>query len=358
VIQHLRQGPNPFEVRVCVTAQHRGLLDQVLEIFEIRPDFDLDIMRPGQTLGESASRILGSLEGVFRQARPDFAAVQGDTVSTFCGALSAFYHRVPVLHVEAGLRTGNLDHPFPEEANRLLTGRLAALHFAATEEAAGNLRREGVDESRITVTGNTGLDALLQIEAKLRSGELRRPEWPEAWRGRRLVLVTCHRRESFGEGLNRICRALLELSARPDVQLVFPVHPNPQVRAAVAQLEGRVALLEPQPYVDFVDLMSRAHLILTDSGGVQEEAPSLGVPVLVMRETTERPEAVWAGTSRLVGTDTARIVAEASLLLDDPAEHERRSRIHNPYGDGHASGRIAAALRTFARFPATVAVGQ
>lgn len=350
VVDYLRRRADDFQVQVCVTAQHRGLLDQVLDIFAVQPDFDLDIMRPGQTLLESTSRILAGLEDVLQQARPDCVAVQGDTISTFCGALAAFYHRIPVVHIEAGLRTGNLRHPFPEEANRLLTARLTALHFPPTEDAAANLRREGVPPEQIVVTGNTGLDALLQVHAKLQTGELPKPAWPAEWNGKRLVLVTCHRRESFGAGLARICQALSQLAQRPGIQLVYPVHPNPQVRFTVERwrdeqgLGNRLALIEPQPYVAFVDLMSRAHFILTDSGGVQEEAPSLGTPVLVMRETTERPEAIAAGTSRLVGTDPEQIVAEASLLLDDSAEYERRSRIHNPYGDGQASMRIAQAL--------------
>lgn len=357
VVDHLRRRADHFQVQVCVTAQHRGLLDQVLEIFGVKPDFDLDVMRPGQTLLESTSRILAGLEAVLKEAKPDYVAVQGDTVSTFCGALAAFYHRIPVIHIEAGLRTGNLDHPFPEEANRLLTGRLAALHFPPTESAAANLLREGVPPSQVIVTGNTGLDALLQVRAKLDSGEWPRPVWPSAWQGKRLILVTCHRRESFGEGLSRICEALTRLARRDDVQLVYPLHPNPQVRATVERwrteqnLGDRVALIEPQPYVAFVDLMAHAYLILTDSGGVQEEAPSLGVPVLVLRETTERPEAVEAGTSRLLGTDPDRIVAEATLLLDNAQEYERRSRIHNPYGDGQAAQRIAGTLIRVRRIP-------
>jgi UDP-N-acetylglucosamine 2-epimerase (non-hydrolysing) len=350
VVDYLRCRANHFRVQVCVTAQHRDLLDQALAIFQIRPDCDLNVMRPGQTLLESTSRILAGLEPVLKAARPDCVAVQGDTVSTFCGALAAFYHHVPVVHIEAGLRTGNLSQPFPEEANRLLTGRLTTLHFAPTEHAAESLRREGVAPDRIIVTGNTGIDALLQVQAKLQAGALPRPVWPAAWQGKQIILVTCHRRESFGPGLQQIFQALTRLARRPGVQLVFPVHPNPEVRGVAEQwvrdqqLTRQVALIEPQPYVDFVDLMSRSYLILTDSGGVQEEAPSLGVPVLVMRETTERPEAITAGTSRLVGVDPEKIVAEASLLLDDPEERTRRCLIHNPYGDGHASARIAQAL--------------
>lgn len=345
VVAHLRQSGGGFKVQVCVTGQHRALLDQVLAIFRVQPDFDLDVMRAGQTLLASTSRILAGLEPVLESARPDYVVVQGDTVSTFCGALAAFFLRIPVLHVEAGLRTGNLLHPFPEEANRVLTSHLTALHFPPTVDAAANLQREGIPPERIVVTGNTGLDALLEVRRQLQTGELPRPVWPDAWQGKRQVLVTCHRRESFGEGIERICDAIAQLAKRPDTQIVFPVHPNPNVQKAVAHLRALgVALLEPQPYVEFVDLMARSHLILTDSGGIQEEAPSLGVPVLVMRETTERPEAIAAGTSRLVGTDTEKIVTEACWLLDDATEHERRSRTRNPYGDGHASRRIEEAL--------------
>lgn len=349
LIHHLRLR-HPFRVLVCVTAQHRSLLDQVLQVFDVHPDFDLNLMQPRQTLSELTARMMTGLEPVLTGAQPDMVLVQGDTASTLCGSLAAFYQRVPVAHVEAGLRTGDLAHPFPEEANRVLTGRLATLHFPPTEGAADNLRREGVPASQITVTGNTGIDALLEIQRRLEDGSLPAVSWPWPDDGRKLVLVTSHRRESFGSGIEQICQALTELAHRPDTRIAFPVHPNPQVEQAVRiWLEGRerVHLLEPQPYVPFVDLMRRAHLILTDSGGVQEEAPSLGKPVLVMREKTERPEAVEAGTSRLVGTSRQRIVEEASLLLDDTADYERRSRMHNPYGDGRASERIGECLMRY-----------
>lgn len=346
---HLRRFPERYLVKICVTAQHREMLDQVLAVFRIAPDFDLNVMTPGQTLFQSTSRILSALEPVLAESKPDLAVVQGDTTTTLCGALAAFYQRVPVAHVEAGLRTGDLSQPFPEELNRVLTARMTALHFAATPEAAGHLAREGICE-RISITGNTGIDAVLWVRDRLESGELSvsgpRIEAP----GQRLVLVTAHRRESFGDGFDRICEALLQIAARGDVHLIYPVHPNPNVRDAVHRRlrpHPRITLIEPMDYVPFVDLMRRAYLILTDSGGIQEEGPSLGKPVLVLREKTERPEAVAAGTVKLVGTDSVRIVSEATLLLDDPAEYQRMSRIHNPYGDGHASERIEAALRSF-----------
>ncbi len=346
---HLRRFPESYAVTICVTAQHREMLDQVLAAFRIAPDFDLNLMTPGQTLCQSTSRIISALEPVFEKAKPDLAVVQGDTTTALCGALAAFYHRVPVAHVEAGLRTGDPLQPFPEEMNRVLVARLAMLHFAATEKAAGNLAREGICE-RVWVTGNTGIDAVLWVRDRLESGELRSNAAPVDLDRKRLILVTAHRRESFGEGFDRICQALLRIAGREDVQVVYPVHPNPNVRAAVDRYlrsHPRVQVTEPMDYVPFVDLMRRAFLIVTDSGGIQEEAPSLGKPVLVLREKTERPEAVTAGTVKLVGTDVERIVAEATMLLDDPAEYQRRSRIHNPYGDGHASERIEAALRSF-----------
>ena len=295
-------------------------------------------MQPGQTLAQTTSRILAALEPVLDRERPDCVIVQGDTTTTFCGALAAFYKGIAVAHVEAGLRTGDLRQPFPEEMNRVLTSRLATLHFAATEGAAGNLRREGVDSSAIFVTGNTGIDAVLQVRDSLPAAEAG---------GKRVILVTAHRRESFGPGFLNICRALRRLAQRDDIEIVYPVHPNPNVRAVIhAELRevANIRLIEPLPYVAFVDQMRRAHILLTDSGGVQEEGPSLGKPVLVMREKTERPEAVEAGTALLVGTDEQKIVAETARLLDDPEEYARRARIHNPYGDGHASARIRDAL--------------
>jgi len=327
-----------FEARVVVTAQHREMLDQVLQAFSIAPDYDLNVMQPGQTLTEAASRILAALEPVFERERPDCVLVQGDTTTTFCGALAAFYKRIPVAHVEAGLRTGDLRQPFPEEMNRVLTSRLATLHFAATEGAAQNLRREGVDAATIFVTGNTGIDAVLAVRDSLP---------PVEAGAKKIILVTAHRRESFGPGFLNICRALRRLGRRGDVEIVYPVHPNPNVRDVVHAELGQVAnirLIEPLQYVAFVDQMRRAHILLTDSGGVQEEGPSLGKPVLVMREKTERPEAVEAGTALLVGTDEEKIVAETTRLLEDPEEYARRARIHNPYGDGQASARIRDAL--------------
>jgi UDP-N-acetylglucosamine 2-epimerase (non-hydrolysing) len=337
VVRCLREDAR-FAVRVAVTAQHREILDQVLRAFSIEPDYDLNVMQAGQTLAESASRILAALEPVLDREKPDWVIVQGDTTTTFCGALAAFYKGIAVAHVEAGLRTGDPRQPFPEEMNRVLTSRLATLHFAATESAAENLRREGVDPAAIHVTGNTGIDAVLSVRDSLPAVE------PG---GKKIILVTAHRRESFGQGFLSICRALQRLAERTDVEIVYPVHPNPNVRDVVREHLHDVAnirLIEPLEYVAFVDLMRRAHILLTDSGGVQEEGPSLGKPVLVMREKTERPEAVEAGTALLVGTDEERIVAETTRLLDDRQEYMRRARIHNPYGDGRASTRIRDVL--------------
>jgi len=348
VLQMKRQYP-AWSVKVCVTAQHRELLDSVLGVFDVQPHYDLDIMTGGQTLFQSTARILAALEPVMEDARPDLVVVQGDTTTTLCGALAGFYRRVPVGHVEAGLRTGDLDQPFPEELNRVLVGRMAALHFAATPWAAENLRREGVAEVGITVTGNPGIDAVLHVRERLCAGRAAgcglalEP-------GRKLIVVTAHRRESFGGGMRRICEALAELAARDDVQIAYPVHPNPNVRGPVYEtLAGRnhITLLEPLEYVPFVDLLSRAYLILTDSGGIQEEAPALGKPVLVMREKTERPEAVEAGTARLVGNDRETIVAECRRLLDDREAYRAMARAHNPYGDGRAGERIGRAVEAF-----------
>jgi UDP-N-acetylglucosamine 2-epimerase (non-hydrolysing) len=352
LVQFLKQRPEQFEVRVCVTAQHRSMLDQVLAVFQVEPHYDLNIMLPGQTLAQLTWRAVAALEPVMERERPDLLVVQGDTTTTFCAALAGFYAGVRVAHVEAGLRTGDKHQPYPEEINRLLTTRVSDLHFAATEEAAGNLRKEGIAGESIFVTGNTVIDAVLFIRDRLQSGGLERPRWPFLDRGRKLILVTAHRRESFGEGFERICEALAGLSKRPDVQIVYPVHCNPQVQEPVRRLlsgAANIHLLEPLAYIPFVDLMIRSYLILSDSGGVQEEAPSLGKPVLVLREKTERPEAVRAGTVRLVGTEPAAILREACALLDDPALYLRMSRRHNPYGDGHACERIAEIL---ARIPA------
>jgi UDP-N-acetylglucosamine 2-epimerase (non-hydrolysing) len=350
LILHSRRIRESYDVRVCVTAQHRTLLDQVLDVFGVAPDYDLDLMVPGQTLSQSTSRIVAGLEPVFERERPDLALVQGDTTTTLCGALAAFYAGVPVGHVEAGLRTWDLQHPFPEEMNRLLTSRLAALHFAPTQWAADNLLREGVDPLRVTVTGNPGIDAVFIVKRRLEQAEIPGCHLPGLDPQKKLIVVTAHRRESFGEGFERICRALATLAGRSDVQLVYPVHPNPNVREPVARLlAGRpnVLLIEPLSYVAFVDLMRRSYMLITDSGGVQEEGPSLGKPILVMRDTTERPEAVEAGTVRLVGADPKRIVEEATRLLDDPSAYAAMTRVHNPYGDGRASERIFAAIDSF-----------
>jgi UDP-N-acetylglucosamine 2-epimerase (non-hydrolysing) len=345
----LRSFPELYSTKVCVTGQHRGMLDQVLAAFAVTPDYDLDVMTPGQTLFQSTARIIQALEQPFAESKPDLAVVQGDTTTTFCGALAAFYSGVSVAHVEAGLRTGDLHQPFPEELNRVLTAKLARLHFAATSSAADNLRREGISE-HLWITGNTGIDAVLHVRDRLERGELKASGSDFGRAGKRLILVTAHRRESFGEGFERICQALAEIADRNDVHVVYPVHPNPNVQSIVNErlrTHPNITLTEPMDYVPFVDLMRRSYLILTDSGGIQEEGPSLGKPVLVLREKTERPEAVEAGTVKLVGTDIGRIVRETTNLLDCPDEYERMSRIHNPYGDGHASERIEAALRDY-----------
>jgi len=346
VLLDLRQR-GEFQVKCCITAQHRQMLDQVLEAFGVAPDYDLNLMQPGQTLAQLSARVLAAVEEVLTAERPDMVLVQGDTTTTFCGALAAFYSRIPVGHVEAGLRTGDLSQPFPEELNRVFTTRLSALHFAPTQDAARNLLGEGVAAERIVVTGNTGIDALLQVSEKLRAGLLAGIEWPDLDPSRRLLVVTAHRRENFGAPLEGICEALVTLARRGDVEIVYPVHRNPNVAGPVEQRlagEPGIRLCQPLEYVPFVDLMRRAYLLITDSGGIQEEGPSLGKPVLVMREKTERPEAVAAGTVKLVGTSAARIVRETERLLEDRAEYQRMSRAHNPYGDGHASERIGQAL--------------
>jgi len=349
----LRSFPELYSTKVCVTGQHRGMLDQVLGAFAVTPDYDLNVMTPGQTLFQSTARIIQALEQPFADLKPDLAVVQGDTTTTFCGALAAFYSGVPVAHVEAGLRTGDLRQPFPEEMNRVLTARIANLHFAATSAAADNLRRESISE-QMWITGNTGIDAVLHVRDRLERGELAGADSSVDRNfqrtGKRLILVTAHRRESFGEGFERICQALVKIADRSDVHVVYPVHPNPNVQTVVNErlrAHPNITLTEPMDYVPFVDLMRRSYLILTDSGGIQEEGPSLGKPVLVLREKTERPEAVEAGTVKLVGTDIGRIVRETTNLLDCPDEYERMSRIHNPYGDGHASERIEAALQDY-----------
>ena len=353
-VYHCLARHDSFDVKVCVTAQHRAMLDQVLEAFQVRPHYDLDVMAPRQTLAQTTARILAALEGVLDAETPDLVLVQGDTTTTMAAAMAAFYGQVRVGHVEAGLRTGDMWQPFPEEMNRVVTSRLASLHFAPTERAARNLREEGVAPERIHITGNTGIDAVLHVSAELAAGRLRGRDWGELDAGCKLVVVTAHRRESFGEGFERICDALERLACRPGLQIVYPVHRNPNVLEPVTARLSRhpnVLLLEPLDYVSFVGLMSRAWLLLTDSGGIQEEGPSLGKPILVMRDKTERPEAVEAGTVMLVGTDPDRIVAETVRLLDDSEAYRRMQRVHNPYGDGHASQRIASAIREFCAVP-------
>lgn len=353
VLRHMQSRPEEFDVKVCVTAQHRQMLDQVLAAFRVTPDVDLDLMLPGQTLFQSSSRMLAALEPVFRDLRPDFAVVQGDTTTTLCGALAAFYARVPIGHIEAGLRTWDMAQPFPEEMNRVLTGRLADLHFAATPWARENLLRESVPAERITVTGNSGIDAVLFVRDGLESGALSSGrDWSFLDPSKRLIVVTAHRRESFGDGFDRICRAIRRLAARPDVEIVYPVHPNPNVQDPVNRLlagQPNIHLIAPLDYIPFVDLMRRAYILVTDSGGVQEEGPSLGKPILVLREKTERPEAVEAGTVKLVGTDENKIVNEAEILLENPDLHARMGLVHNPYGDGRASARISDATVSFLR---------
>jgi UDP-N-acetylglucosamine 2-epimerase (non-hydrolysing) len=347
LVRRLRLQPDAFAVKVCVTAQHREMLDSALDAFSVAPDYDLDLMQPGQTLSGLTARILCALDPVLEAERPCAVVVQGDTTTTLAGAMAAFYRRVPVAHVEAGLRTGDMTQPFPEEMNRVLTSRIAALHFAPTVRAADALAREGTSCERIFVTGNTGIDAVLYICEALDSGELKAPVWDWLAPDKQLILVTSHRRESFGPGFENSMRALARLAAREDVQIAYPVHRNPNVAGPAHKWLGglpRVKLLDPLAYVPFVDLMRRCRLIITDSGGVQEEAPSLGKPVLVLREKTERPEAVEAGTVKLVGTTEDLIVSEAERLLDDENEYARMTRIHNPYGDGQACERIAQTL--------------
>ncbi|MBV9404623.1 MAG: UDP-N-acetylglucosamine 2-epimerase (non-hydrolyzing) [Acidobacteriaceae bacterium] len=339
-----------YEIRVCVTGQHRQMLDQVLSTFGVIPGYDLDIMAPGQTLFGSTSRMMSGLEEVFKEEEPTLTVVQGDTTSTFCGALASLYAHVPVGHVEAGLRTGDLAQPFPEEANRILTSRLTALHFAPTGSAAEILRRELVAPERIFVTGNTGIDAVLYVSDALRHGQLRVPGRVSVPQNRKLILVTAHRRENFGAPFSCICRAIAQIANRPDVHVVFPAHLNPNVRRPIAEhLAGhpQITILPPLDYVPFVDLLSRAFLVITDSGGIQEECPSLGKPVVVLREKTERFEAVDVGTVRLAGTNAERIVAEVFRLLDSAEEHQCASTVHNPYGDGKACQRIQAALDSY-----------
>lgn len=355
VVKTLQSTPG-LDVHVCVTGQHRQMLDQVLELFGIVPDVDLNIMKPGQDLTDITANILTALRDVLAAGKYDRLLVHGDTTTTMAATLAAFYARVPVGHVEAGLRTGNIFAPWPEEMNRMVVGRIADLHFAPTETARSALLAENVSADSIHVTGNTVIDALQEVVARLQGNAVLQAEIaarfpfldPDPASGRRMILVTGHRRENFGAGFEQICLALKRIAAARDVQVVYPVHLNPNVQEPVKRILGdapSVHLIAPQDYLPFVWLMNRAHLIITDSGGVQEEAPALAKPVLVMRDTTERPEALAAGTVRLVGTDAARIEAEALRLLDDPAAYAEMARALNPYGDGQAARRIATVLR-------------
>lgn len=373
VILALKAHPD-FECHVCVTAQHRQMLDQVLEVFGIQPDVDLDLMKPNQTLAGLTARAITGIDQYLAEYKPDMILVQGDTTTVFSAALAAFYHKIPVGHVEAGLRTGNMMSPWPEEANRVLTSRLAGLHFAPTETSRQNLLCEHIPGDLVVVTGNTVIDALFLALDKIRNSPPRVAGLPEflqplssdrrpltSGSAPRMVLITGHRRENFGSGFENICNAIAELARRfPDIHFVYPMHLNPNVREPVLRILcckseignqksaiGNVHLIEPLDYLPFVAMMNRAHIILTDSGGVQEEAPSLGKPVLVMRDTTERPEAVEAGTVRLVGTGYQAIVNGVSELLTDHAVYTAMSRAHNPYGDGKATDRHLKALERF-----------
>lgn len=337
-----------FESKVCVTGQHREMLDQVLKLFDITPDYDLNIMKLGQSLNDVTTRILLGMKPVLEEFKPDIVLVHGDTATTFAAALAAYYEQIPVGHVEAGLRTGNIYSPWPEEGNRKLTSSLSHYHFAPTDTSRKNLIREGVDADNVFVTGNTVIDALFWVRNKISISKCLEKKlaagYPFLNHSKKLILVTGHRRESFGEGFERICKGLKNIAvAQPDVQIVYPVHLNPNVQEPVKRLLNEVDnifLIEPQDYLPFVYLMSRAHIILTDSGGIQEEAPSLGKPVLVMRNTTERPEAIAAGTVKLVGTDIDQIIHEITTLLTDKNCYVAMSQAHNPYGDGEASTRI------------------
>lgn len=357
LVKAFQARADQFETIVTVTGQHRQMLDQVLDLFEITPDYDLDIMKPGQDLFDVTSRVLTGMRDVLDRAKPDLVLVHGDTSTSTAAALAAFYRQIPVGHVEAGLRTGDIYSPWPEEMNRLITSHIAALNFSPTEQARQNLLRENVAPEKITVTGNTVIDALQMVVDKIENtpgleDEVKRQIKDSGYdlglqdSGRRLILITGHRRENFGNGFMRICHAIRELAAKyPDVDLLYPMHLNPNVRKPIAEVfsgntPANVHFIEPLEYLPFVYLQKRSYLILTDSGGIQEEAPSLGKPVLVMREVTERPEALEAGTIRLVGTDDRKIVDEASRFLDDAAYYHANSLIANPYGDGKACARI------------------
>ncbi|MCX2788675.1 non-hydrolyzing UDP-N-acetylglucosamine 2-epimerase [Vibrio sp. Sgm 5] len=345
---HALANDERFEAKCCVTAQHREMLDQVLELFEIKPDYDLNLMKAGQSLNDVTARILLELKPVLQDFKPDVVLVHGDTATTFAASLAAYYEQIEVGHVEAGLRTGNIYSPWPEEANRKLTGALTKYHFAPTETSQNNLLKENTNPADISITGNTVIDALLMVKDKIDNdaalNEQLAAQFPMLKEDKKLILVTGHRRESFGGGFERICEALARTAKdNPDAQILYPVHLNPNVREPVNRILSNVDnvhLIEPQQYLPFIYLMSRAHIILTDSGGIQEEAPSLGKPVLVMRDTTERPEAVAAGTVKLVGTDVDKIVTGLEVLLKDEEAYKAMSFAHNPYGDGLACQRI------------------
>ncbi len=349
---HALAADNRFDAKVCVTAQHREMLDQVLDLFEITPDYDLNLMKAGQTLNEITARILLELKPVLQAFKPAVVLVHGDTATTFAASLAAYYEQIAVGHVEAGLRTGNIYSPWPEEANRKLTGSLTKYHFAPTETSKNNLITENINPENIVVTGNTVIDALLMIKNKINNNAdllaTLDAQFPYLDKNKQLILVTGHRRESFGGGFERICEALaITAKAHPDCQILYPMHLNPNVREPVNRILGQVdnvILIEPQQYLPFIYLMDRAHIILTDSGGIQEEAPSLGKPVLVMRDTTERPEAVDAGTVKLVGTDVAAITTNLNELLTNQQAYDAMSFAHNPYGDGLACQRICGEL--------------
>jgi UDP-N-acetylglucosamine 2-epimerase (non-hydrolysing) len=343
-----------IDARVCVTGQHREMLDQVLALFDIAPEYDLNLMQPGQGLEDITAGVLQALSPVLDEFQPQLVLVHGDTTTTLAASLAAYYRKIPVGHVEAGLRTGNILSPWPEEVNRKVAGAITRLHFAPTDKSKANLLAEAVPTDHIVITGNTVIDALLDVVERLEADADQRAAFDAQFGldpAKRLVLVTGHRRESFGDGFLRICDALGTLAQRDDVEIVYPVHLNPNVKGPVEERLSQFAnvhLIAPQDYLPFVYLMSRADVILTDSGGVQEEAPSLGKPVLVMRDTTERPEAVEAGTVKLVGTDTALIVTEVNRLLDNRAAYEAMSIAHNPYGDGQAAERILNTIRAYA----------
>jgi UDP-N-acetylglucosamine 2-epimerase (non-hydrolysing) len=348
LVHRLQDCPD-LAVTVCSTGQHREMIDQVFKLFSISPEFDLDVMQPGQTLSDLTARILSGMDTILRDQKPNRVLVHGDTTTTLAATLAAYYHKIPVGHIEAGLRTGNIYAPWPEEINRKLADAICDKLYAPTAQSRDNLLNEGVPANRILVTGNTVIDALHDVV----NGPLREAQdelklrFPFLDPTKKLLLVTCHRRESFGEGFRNVCAGLVKLAHRPDVQIVFPVHLNPNVRAAFKELHNHphISLIEPLDYLEFVFMLTRCHSVLTDSGGIQEEAPSLGKPVFVMREVTERPEAVAAGTVKLVGTYTNRIVNAVSEVLDNPAAYEAMSAIHNPYGDGRACERIIASLQ-------------